>query len=60
MIIDSFVKLFVLLMLAAVTERFICAVSVEKDALTIKLGCETVDAHEIHPTELKKSFKHAV
>lgn len=45
-------------MLARMPGReLICAVSVEKDALMIKLTCEILDAHEILPTELGRSLK---
>lgn len=44
-------------MLARMPEReFICAVSVEKDALMIKLACEILDAREILPRELGRSL----
>lgn len=36
--------------------EFICAISVDKDALMIKLACEILDAYEILPTELGRSL----
>lgn len=36
--------------------EFICAISVDKGALMIKLACEILDVYEILPTELGRSL----
>lgn len=37
-------------------KKFICGISVKKDALMIRLACEILDAGEILPTELGRSL----